>query len=87
MTGLWALQLILMLMLTLDKHAVPLKNSKYRKAKEQEGYESAVGEVPDGAKETGEVQTAVPVSGRTIGWPAPAPNENPRGLTELKKWC
>ena len=63
----------------MDKHAVPLKNSKYRKAKEQEGYESAVGEVPDGAKETGEVQTAVPVSGRTIGWPAPAPNENPRG--------
>lgn len=63
----------------MDKHSVPLKNTKYRKAKKQEGYESAVGEVPDGARPTGEEQTAMPVSGRSIGWPEPAPNENPRG--------
>lgn len=62
-----------------DEHAVPLKNAKYREAKKQEGYESAVGEVPDGAKETGEIQSAVSVSGRTMGWPPAAPNVNPRG--------
>lgn len=63
----------------MDEKAVPLKNTKYREAKNREGYESAVGEVPDGAKETGEIQSAVSVSGRTMGWPDAAPNENPRG--------
>lgn len=63
----------------MDERAVPLKNTKYRDAKKQAGYESAVEEVPDGAKETGTMESAVSVSGRTMGWPAAAPNENPRG--------